>query len=378
MRIPFVLAILYLSFAAILAARIAFSLHALQLGASAFEVGVLAAASHGPALLLSFAIGLMADRFSARRLLALSLLCGTAGLVLAWLLPGLPTLYAASALCGIWSAFVSVLMQQLIGGLSRPEALTRNFSNQALTASLAGLSGPLLAGFAIEHLGHARAMLVLLPFAALVALLLLVGGGLLPRARRNAGAAPESGTFATPRLWRLMLISGAVQLAVELYPFYLPLYGHAIGLSASTIGVAISSVYVASFCVRIVLPRVVGRYGEERMLACALATSALAFALVPVCESAPALVAVSLVQGMGMAFGGPLVLMLLYRGVPRERAGAALGLRMTANSAVRVAAPPAFGALAAAFGLPGVFLATAALIGASGWAIGRRKGRASR
>lgn len=378
MQVSFVLCIQYLSFTVLLSARTIFSLFALELGASAFEVGALAAVNQAPALLLSFVIGLMADRLGTCGLFAFGLLCGSAGLAIAWLAPGMPALYGAAVLCGIWSAFTVVLMQRAVGMLSKPETLTRNFSNQAMINSLAGVSGPLLAGYAIEHLGHARAIVVLLPFALLIGTLLLIGGGLLARASRgmpatSRGPAPEN---IGRGLTRLLLISGAVQLAMELFPFFLTLHGHAIGLSAAAIGFVISSAYVASLAARVILPPVVRRFGEERILSLALALSAFAFVLMPAFHSAATLVGVSLVQGLGMAFGGPLVLLLLYKGVPRERAGAAIGLRMTANAAIRVGSPPVFGASVVILGLPGVIFVTAALVGASGWAIGRRVWRA--
>ena len=372
MQIAFLLTLQHLSFATSMAARIVFALHALDLGASAFEVGLLAAVFQGPALLLSFAIGILADRFGARWLLATGVLCGAAGLLLAGLTAGMPALYAAAALCGMWSPVAAVVVQKHVGSLSTRETLARNLSNQALSNSLTGVTGPLYAGYMVEHLGHPAATFALLPFAALVVLMLLAGGKLLPGAQGRSETAHAPIRFDSA-MWRLMMTTGAVQLAVELYPFYLPLYGHAIGLPASVIGMAVSSAYVATFFARAMLPRLVGRFRDDLLLGGALAFSGLAFALVPLAESPAALVAVSLLHGAGMAFGGPLVLMLVYRGVPPERAGTVLGLRVTANSAVRVAAPPLFGALVALIGLTGVFLTTAALIGAASWAIGARR-----
>lgn len=369
MQIRFVLAFLYLSFATMMAARIVYSLYALHLGAGPFEVGVLTAVFHAPSLFFSYSAGLLADRFSTRLILALSLACGAAGIATAWLMPGLPAFYVASVLCGTWSAFSVVVIQKTIGSLSTPETLMRNFSNQGVFASLSGVSGPLLAGYAIDHVGYANALLVLLPLGLVLAVMLVAGRRLLPNAPQKRDAAQAGTAWNDPELRRLLMVSSGMQLAAELYPFYLPLYGHAIGISAATIGLAISAGYVAALGARAALPRLVGRYREEQLLAAALGISAIAFGLLPLFQNPGALIAISLLQGVGQSIAAPLVLMLLYRGVPKERAGAALGLRLTANSAVRVAGPPAFGALAGLFGLFGVILFTAALAGVSCWAL---------
>lgn len=371
MQIPYLLLVQFLSFTVLMGARTVFSLAALEFGATEFEVGTLAAANQAPALVFSFLIGLMADRYSARVLFLASFACGALGIGLAAWQSAMPVFYAASVLCGIWSAFLVVLIQRLVGLLSRRETMTRNFSNQAMMNSLSGIAGPILAGYAIEHFGHAQAVRAMLPLLLGVGILLLAGLRLLPGApppgrARGADAAPlDRG------LVRIMLISSAVQLAMELFPFYVTLHGHALGMSASAIGLAISSSSVVSLTVRIILPRIVKRYGEERMLSSALYVSATAFALLPFSTSAGAMVVVALLLGVGMAFGGPLVLMLVYKGVARERAGAAIGLRMTANGATRVTAPPLFGALVGMTSLFGVVLFTALLVGASGWAIMR-------
>jgi len=377
MQIPYILLVQFLSFTVVMGARTVFSLAALEFGATEFEVGTLAAANQAPALVFSFAIGLMADRFSARLLFLAGFACGALGIGLAALQSTMPVFYAASALCGVWSAFLVVLIQRLVGLLSTRETMARNFSNQAMMNSLSGIAGPILAGYAIEHFGYAHAARAMLPVMLLVGILLVAGLRLLPGAPPRGAAREQGGTPLDGGLVRIMLISSAVQLAMELFPFYVTLHGHALGMSASAIGFAISSSSVVSLTVRIILPPIVKRFGEERMLSIALYVAAAAFALLPFATGAGAMVAVALLLGVGMAFGGPLVLMLVYKGVARERAGAAIGLRMTANGATRVCAPPLFGALVGVTNLFGVVLFTAVLVGASAWAIMRRE-RAAR
>ncbi len=374
MHIRVLFAFQYLSFSTMFAARVAYSLMALRLGANAFELGVLAAVFQTPSLLFSYTAGLLADRLRTRVILAASTVCGGLGIALAWAWPGMPALYIASVLCGFWSTFSVVVIQKAIGGMSTPDTLTRNYSNQGMFASLAGMTGPLLAGYAIEHVGYVNGLLVLLPLMLVLGIMLGVARRAQGNSSQKAQDAQQGGTLNDPALRNILVISGMMQLAAELYPFYLPLYGYSIGLSASTIGIAISSAYVTAFAARALLPRLAGRFREERLLAGAAGLSMVAFALLPFAANAAALVAVSLLQGIGQSIAAPLVLILIYRGVPKERAGAAIGMRLTANSAMRVAGPPAFGALAGPLGLIGTIFLTSAVVGLTGLGILRASG----
>jgi hypothetical protein len=56
--------------------------------------------------------------------------------------------------------------------------------------------------------------------------------------------------------------------------------------------------------------------------------------------------------------------MLIFSRSPPGRSGETFDLRQTVNNALRVAAPPLFGLVATAFGLPPVFYLSAALMAA--------------
>ena len=70
MAINLILALNVLVFVGVTAARIVFSLYALELGANAAGVGAILAMMYLFPLLLSWPIGVLADRFGSRWLLA--------------------------------------------------------------------------------------------------------------------------------------------------------------------------------------------------------------------------------------------------------------------------------------------------------------------
>ena len=199
MRIYFILAVLALTMTATVAVRVVFSLFALELGAGAFQVGLLSAANQLPALLLAIPVGVMGDRFGARWPMFVGALFGVVGVLLPYLFPSAPALFVGAALCGVWAVLILVLSQVVVGMLSPPQEMTRNYSRFAMAMSLTALAGPVIAGHAIEQLGHALACLVLVAFPVVIAALLLAWGGMLPPGERNFKSADTQRADASPR-----------------------------------------------------------------------------------------------------------------------------------------------------------------------------------
>jgi MFS family permease len=150
----------------------------------------------------------------------------------------------------------------------------------------------------------------------------------------------------------------------DLYQFYLPVYGYGIGLSASAIGVVLAVFAAASFVVRVIMPNLIARLGEEKLLALSFCLAAAGFALVPAFHGVAALAMVSFMFGLGMGCGQPITTMLLFARSPQGRSGEILGLRQTANNFLRVTSPTLFGLIASAFGLVPVFGASALMMAA--------------
>ncbi len=370
---------MFVPFVAIVGARVLFVLYALDLGASPFAVGLLATATQIFPLLLSYPAGVLQDRFGARWLLAAAACSGGIGISLPYFFPGMPALYIACALCGVWSAFVIVLTQALVGMLSPPSELARHFSHYTLMAWSTQLFGPLIAGYSIDAFGYAHSCLVLIPIALLTVLMMAVWGKRLPGGARRAGQAPSlRGVLADRGVLRVLAASGAVQLAMELFPFFIPLFGHALELPASTIGWLLGSASIAAMVLCLVLPRLAARHSEERLLGFCFAGSAFAFAMLPLAPGAPWLALVCVVFGLTMGGGQALSTMLMYKRATPGQPGAAMGLRMMTNSATRVAGPPLLGYLAAVLGLASAPWATAALMVCSAWVLrpAQRAGKA--
>ena len=358
-----------LNFSTVQGGRVLISLYALKLGADPFVVGVLAAMFSVFPTLLSWQVGRIADRFGSRLPLMLGAAVGSIGMLAPFFWPGLPALYFAAVMNGLQLAFCGVSLQNLVGVLSAREELSKNFSNFSLVNSATNLAGPLFAGFSIDLVGPAVASLSFALMSLVPVGLLAVWGGLLPGASRDARPAGSVRELLTDSgLWRVLATSSLVVTGIALYQYYLPVYGHGIGLSASAIGVILSVFAAAAFVVRMILPRLIERLGEARLLAFAFLLGASGLVAVPFFESVLMLGLASFAFGLGMGCGQPITMMMTFSGSAQGRSGEALGLRVTTNHLTRMIGPVVFGVIGAAFGIAPVFWINA-LILASGGAI---------
>ncbi len=367
MAIFLILAINVFVFTAINAARIIFSLFGLDLGASPADVGAIMSLLYFFPLLLSWPIGVLADRYPAGWLLAGGTAAGACGMLLPYFFPVLASLYAASALLGFTMAFTAVLGQSVVGALSKPEERTRNFSNYALPGSITIFLGPLLAGFMIDHFGH-RLTSVMTSAILLAGLAcLLIWGKVLPRGEpKGVRAGNLWHTLADRRLRSMLVISSLSQLGNDIFQIFLPIYAHGVGLSATMIGVMLSILAAGSFGVRVAMVRLIALTGENRLLAIAFYVGASVFALVPLVTGALPLAILAFVFGLCQGCTQPLTMILMFNSAEEGRAGEAIGLRMTVNNVARMAGPAVFGGLAAFVGVFAVFWINGLLMATGG------------
>lgn len=362
MSIGTVLVIVLCNMSSFRASKVLVTLFGIELGASQFAIGTMIAMyALLPALLAMYA-GKLSDRVGVRVPMLAGSLGLAAGLLLPWLAPGLPALYASAALIGASNMFYNVSVQNLVGSLGGPEERTRNFSNYALAMAIGSFLGPLAAGFAIDTIGHAAsylyaAALPLVP-AVIMASVRKVGRG--PRIKtEDEQARLSTSLLALPALRRTLIASAVAVTAQDLFQFYMPIYGHSVGLSASAIGVVLAMAGIAAFVVRIGLPEFVKRFGPDAVFNGSLLVSAVAFTVFPLFTGAFALAAIALVLGLGMGCAQPVTLTMIFSRAPEGRSGEALGMRVTINQLTHIAVPVVFGTIGSMFGVAPVFVSNA-------------------
>ena len=350
--------------------RVAVSLHALQLTANQFAIGMVIALYSLCPMLLAIAIGRVADRTPPRRMIVLGSLLMTAALLLPLLVPGLWMLCLAAFLLGFAHQVFSLPIEAIIGGLGGPSKRAHNYAVITMGWSAANFVGPIIAGFSIDHIGLPQVYLVLAAFTLSPLLVFVVKPDLLPRkGGKHKGGEPHGGVlelWRTPSLRATIIAAGIVGSAQDLFQFYMPIYGHSINLSASAIGTILGCCYLAAFVIRSILPFLARRASEAQILIAAIFTSAFAFTLFPFFVDPIALGATAFVLGLGVGCAQPMTMSLLYVLAPANRLAEAFGLHKTVRNATHLVVPLVFGSVGAAFGFATVFFSNSALLTAGG------------
>ena len=349
--------------------RVLLALFAIQLGAGAFEIGMLIALSSAVQLLLGVYAGQAADRFGFRLPMVYGALGGSIAMIVPFVFPSMAGLYASRALTGMTFIFFMVSLQNLAASIGGAQKRAANLTTFSLGQALAGLLGPVLIGFAIDHVGHRYSYLVLsaitlLPLVALALLRKRLPAGGTAK-KRPAGHNPTD-LLRMPPLRHALLGGAMVFAASDLLNFYMPIYGHTIGLSASMIGIILGAHSAAAFVVRLVMPRLVKLASEDRLMTWCLVASGATYLLFPLFEQAWILAVVAFLLGLALGCGQPLSMILIHERAPDGRTGEALGWRVTINKLVQIGVPLVFGYLGTALGILSVFWTNAALLLAAG------------
>ena len=263
--------------------RLVVPLFAVSQGASPFVVGTVVSVYAALPALLALPAGRLLDRLGFKT----PLVFGTGGVLFALLLPfiwpSLPVLYVTVCVLGVSFMFFQLATQTLAGAIAAPSERSRNFSWVSLGFASANFTGPLLSGFLIDQIGHARTFAAIAMPLIPATLFALAGSRWIPDVHtpteKSAGSAFD--LLRIKNLRDTLIASGIVSAAWDLYQFFMPLYGHAQGLSATAIGTVMSAFATSIVIVRLILPWGVKRTGEIRMLMYAMFVACAAYALFP-------------------------------------------------------------------------------------------------
>lgn len=374
MEIAYFVALNVLGHLAFVGARMTTSLFALRLGATPVTVGVVMALFAALPMLLSVVAGRLIDRAGPRAPLLAALGIMALGTALPFFLPRLETLFFSSSVLGVCFMFVHISMNSVIGAHGTPEQRPMNFAWLALAFSISGSVGPLVAGFAIEGLGHAAAFLLLGIFPAGGFLLLATRKRALPRPARIPGASQQSlsDLLRVQGLRNAFLVSGILAMGWDLYAFLMPLYGASLHLEAGLIGVIMATFALATFVIRAAMRLLIRQVRQWVIIIGSMIVAGIAYGLFPFVSSAPWLMALSFLLGLGLGCAQPVIMALLYEAAPPGRQSEAVGVRTTMINASQTFIPLTSGALAGVLGMGPVFGMLAFFLLGGAWFARRR------
>jgi MFS family permease len=378
MLIWLVVFLCFLTFGSFIGVRVLMSLFALELGASQASVGVLIASFAVFPLFMSVFVGRVIDRVGTFWPIFGGIVGFAVGVILPWAFPALPALYASAMLSGLALVFFGVASQQLISSIGDASVRSRNISHYNIGLGTSGFVGPLSVGYMIDHHGHRAAYLALAVLLVAVSVFWLLYRRHIPLAPVKDHKTTSSGITQILRNRNLrltILVAGIVVAGVDLYTFYMPIYGHSIKLSATMIGAVMGAQAIAAVLVRIVMPKMLKRWSEEKVMAGALLVAGSGYLLFPFFQGVTVLFMISFLLGLGLGCGQPLSLLMVYNRAPAGRSGEVLGVRFMVVNLMHLVIPVTFGTVSALFGLMPVFVSTALLM-VCGSYLSRQAGRA--
>lgn len=339
--------------------RMAAPLQVLQEGGSTLAVGLLLALFAVAPVALAMKAGRMADRHGLRKPMRVAVALTVSGAALA---------VASTQLSGAWhvaalsiaallsgaGANFGVLAIQRAAGLAARDATerVRLFSWLGIAPSLANVVGPVCVGLAIDLSGFAAAyaLMLLLPLASIRA----VRG--MPDAPGSAPPAAAAGGWSAlsllrvPGFKRLLVVNWLLAMCWDVHGFALPVLGHGLGFSASTIGLLLGTFTASVSLVRLLIPAVAHRVSEARTLQACMLGTAVVFAAYPLAGSPWTMALLAALLGVTLGSAQPMIMSTLHHLTPDGRHGESLAFRSMAINLSSAVMPLVFGVLGVATG----------------------------
>ena len=358
------------------ATRVAATLAVLKQGHPGWVVGGLLSLYAVAPIALSMWAGRLADRHGFHRPVAWAVAMALVGAALPVATQHLAALAASGLLTGGAVSIVAVAAQREAGQMARNSGdLKRVFSWVALGPALSNTLAPVASGLLIDHVGFRAAF----AFGALLPLLSVWAARQVPRSTPLPPAAgaearqPALELLRIPVLRNLLLVNVAMAAAWDAHAFTVPVVGHARELSASAIGLVLSSFAVAATLVRLAILAFAQRVDEQRAVMAALTLAAAVLVIYAWLPGAAGMMLGSALLGLALGAVQPMVLSTLHQAAPPDRQGQAFALRMLFTNAATISMPATFGALAAATTSAAPMWLMAALLVAARWPAARLK-----
>jgi len=168
--------------------RLAVPLFAVDQGGGPFVAGTIVALYAALPAVLAIPVGRAADRIGYQPLLVM----GTGAIFVALLIPSIfpsvYSLYVVATVLGVGFMVFQLALQTMVGGISGPEKRAKNYSMLSLGYASANLTGPLIAGVLIDHLGHVKTFVCLAAPVLCAVVMAITGKRWIPQVKAKAQA----------------------------------------------------------------------------------------------------------------------------------------------------------------------------------------------
>lgn len=368
------------------------SYRALQLGAGPVEIGLIASAFGALAFIVAVPVGSWVDRSGERPFVLVGCLLIAVAALLDVVAGSIALLIVGQAMLGLGHIALTVASQTLIANRSTLGQLDARFGHLAVTASLAQLMGPAVAGIvaasgllvvgtAAGGAGNLQFGNVFLVAAVVGVVSAVIAFGLprpearprLPgrRVRPHHEVRQVMDVLRRPTMPQAMLTSIAVLASIDILIAYLPVYGEETGIPVAIVGLLLSVRAGSSLVSRLFLSRLIHTLGRVNAMLTSTIAATIAFLVLPLLGSTALLIGLMVVMGFGLGIAQPMTAAWVAGTSDRQSRGRALSVRLAGNRFGQIAGPSIAGTVAGFAGVAAVFWTMAAALGVASVAMRR-------
>ncbi len=355
--------------------RPAVSYRALELGASAASLGLIAASFSVLAVVLAIPLGGGIDPHRERwYMIGGSALIAVSSALLP-VITSVVGLAVDQAMLGLGYLLVVLAGQTSVARIFPPGQRQHAYGLFTVAGGIGALLGPL--GLAAVASGPGNSLagwvwsLDLVFLAAAVCGVLstgvaagIAGGRVAASSRWIESGRPGDEESDGRRFQVSIAIAASVVVLVssDLVVVYLPALGTERGLPANLVGLMLSVKAAATMSTRMVMGRLSHALGTRRLLYMSMLAAAIGLAVLPILSGTNALLASSATIGVGLGVGQPLTMAWIADTANAARRSRALATRLAGNRLGQLVVPVLASAVAGAAGVAGVFWASTAML----------------
>ena len=346
---------------------------AIELDASTFQIGIVAALYALFPVLLALQFGSLVGKMGEGKfLIAGTISMALTGLALVFA-NSVFTLAIATAFAGISHLACMVGGQSMVALRAPRENYDKYFGYYTFSASLGHLVGPLIAALVAGSDGtlpKSTSNAFLLGFALCVIALIPV---LKWRNEKPSVAAKsDTGTYSAaialmkrPGILAAIYVSLAISSVADVLVVFLPLFGTENNFSPYAIGVILAIRAGTTMISRFFLGRLSARFSTYQLLMVSTSVSVIACAGMAFASTPITLGAIVFIAGFSLGIGQPLTMSLVSQKTAANERALAVSARLMGNRFGQFIVPGAAGALAASAGAGGVFIGLSVLLATS-------------
>ena len=346
---------------------------AIELAASTFQIGIVAALYALFPVLLALQFGSLVGKIGEGKfLIAGTISMALTGLALVFA-NSVFTLAIATAFAGISHLACMVGGQSMVALRAPRENYDKYFGYYTFSASLGHLVGPLIAALVAGSDGtlpKSTSNAFLLGFALCVIALIPV---LKWRNEKPSVAAKsDTGTYSAaialmkrPGILAAIYVSLAISSVADVLVVFLPLFGTENNFSPYAIGVILAIRAGTTMISRFFLGRLSARFSTYQLLMVSTSVSVIACAGMAFASTPITLGAIVFIAGFSLGIGQPLTMSLVSQKTAANERALAVSARLMGNRFGQFIVPGAAGALAASAGAGGVFIGLSVLLATS-------------